>query len=63
MSWEELENIYGIKFKLGNGTFRPANEWLDDLYLRYTAQEIIELICAVMDNGEELFKDIFSHNK
>lgn len=61
MTWEQLEKQYGIKFKLEDGTFRPVNEWLDDLYLLFSPQEVIELINEIMENGQELFKNLLKH--
>ena len=63
MTWEELETLFSIKFKLEDGTFRPVNEWLDDLYLRFTQQDIETLIFVIMRHGDELFKDILTHKK
>ena len=30
--WKQIEEEYGIKFRLADGSFRPVNEWLDDIY-------------------------------
>ena len=40
VTWEVLEKVYDIKFRLENGEFRPVNEWLDDLYLRLNYNDI-----------------------
>ena len=63
MTWEELETLFGIKFKLEDGTFRPVNEWLDDLYLQFTKEDIETLMFVVMRHGEDLFKDLLFHHK
>lgn len=63
VTWEALEKVYGIKFRLENGEFRPVNEWLDDLYLRLSYNDTWLLMMTIMRNGESLFKDILSHNK
>ena len=63
MTWEELETLFGIKFKLEDGTFRPVNEWLDDLYLQFTKEDIETLMFVIMRHGEDLFKDLLFHHK
>ena len=63
MTWEDLEKTYKIKFKLEDGTFRPVNEWLDDIYLTMNYQDAWRLIETIMRNGDELFKDILFHHK
>lgn len=63
VTWEALEKVYGIKFRLENGEFRPVNEWLDDLYLRLSYNDTWLLMMTIMRNGESLFKDILSHHK
>ena len=63
MTWEELETLFGIKFKLEDGTFRPVNEWLDDLYLQFTKEDIETLMFVIMRHGEDLFEDLLFHYK
>ena len=63
MTWEELEEKFGIKFKLENGKFRPVNEWLDDLYLQFTKEDIETLMLVIMNHGEELFADLLVHHQ
>ena len=63
MTWEELETLFGIKFKLEDGTFRPVNEWLDDLYLQFTKEDIETLMLVIMRHGEDLFADLLFHHK
>lgn len=63
MTWEELETLFGIKFKLENGTFRPVNEWLDDLYLQFTKEDIETLMFVIVRYGENLFADLLTHSK
>lgn len=61
--WEALEKLFNIKFRLSSGEFRPVNEWLDDIYLKFNRQEMTALMDAVMLNGEDLFKDILIHQQ
>lgn len=63
MTWEQLETLFGIKFKLEDGTFRPVNEWLDDLYLQFTKEDIETLMFVIMHHGDDLFKDLLFHHK
>jgi hypothetical protein len=63
MTWEQLETLFGIKFKLEDGTFRPVNEWLDDLYLQFTKEDIETLMFVIMRHGDDLFKDLLFHHK
>ena len=63
ITWESLEKEYNIKFRLENGEFRPVNEWLDDLYLRMSYDEVLRLIMTIMNNGDSLFQDILFHQK
>lgn len=63
MTWEQLETLFGIKFKLEDGTFRPVNEWLDDLYLQFTKEDIETLMLVIMRHGDDLFKDLLFHHK
>ena len=63
MTWEQLEKEYNIKFKLEDGTFRPVNEWLDDIYLTMSYQDAWRLIETIMRNGDKLFEDILFHHK
>lgn len=64
MTWEDLEKKYNIKFRLQDGAFRPVNEWLDDIYLIMTADELYNLLLDLYTlYGEELFSDLISHHK
>lgn len=63
MSWQELEKKYKIKFILNDGTFRPVNEWLDDLYLLYTPEQVREILFDIMGNADELFCNILMHKE
>ena len=63
MTWEQLEKEYNIKFKLEDGTFRPVNEWLDDIYLTMNYDDAWRLIETIMRNGDKLFEDLLFHHK
>ena len=63
MTWEDLEKTYKIKFKLEDGTFRPVNEWLDDIYLTMNYDDAWRLVMTIMRNGDKLFSDILYHHK
>ena len=62
-AWSQLEEKYGIKFFLKNDTPRPVNEWLDDLYLRFTPKEIQNLITDIMNQGDILFSNLLKHKE
>lgn len=62
MTWEELEKMSGIKFKKEDGSFRPVDEWLDDLYIKKLPIEIDLLMAEIMDH-DELFSKILKHQK
>lgn len=62
-AWSEMEKKHGIKFFLKNDTPRPVNEWLDDLYLRFTPQEIIFIVMDVMAHGDVLFSNLLKHKE
>lgn len=63
VTWEQLEKEYNIKFKLEDGTFRPVNEWLDDIYLTMNYNDAWRLVMIIMRNGDKLFEDILLHHK
>ena len=62
ISWETLEKEFGIKFKLEDGSFRPVNEWLDDIYIQNPCrfEEMMEVIFL---HGDVLFADLIKHKK
>lgn len=60
--WDVLELKYNIKFKLDDGSFRPVNEWLDDLYLQCPSR-CLEMLEDIMLHGDELFKDLIKHKQ
>jgi hypothetical protein len=62
-AWSQLEEKYGIKFFLKNDTPRPVNEWLDDLYLRFTPKEIQNLMIDIMNQGDILFSNLLKHKE
>lgn len=62
LDWEDIEKITNIPIKLKNGDFRPVNEWLDDLYLNFNSQQIINFIELIMTH-DELFENILNHKK
>lgn len=61
--WEDLETKYNLKFKLKDGSFRPVNEWLDDLYLKFGAEEIGHLLSDIYQHGGDLFADVLTHKE
>ena len=63
MNWQELEKKYGIKFILNDGTFRPVHEWLDDLYLLYTPEQVREILFDIMENADQLFSNVLTHKE
>ena len=63
VTWEQLEKEYNIKFKLEDGTFRPVNEWLDDMYLTMNYDDAWRLVMTIMRNGDKLFEDLLFHHK
>lgn len=62
-AWSKLEEKYGIKFFLKNDAPRPVNEWLDDLYLRFTPKEIQNLMIDIMNEGDILFANLLKHKE
>jgi hypothetical protein len=62
-AWSEMEKRHGIKFFLKDDTPRPVNEWLDDLYLRFTPQEIIFIVMDIMAHGDILFSNLLKHKE
>ena len=60
-AWLSLEQKYGIRFVLKDGSFRPVNEWLDDLYLKLTPNEVKEMLMDILEKGDILFMDILKH--
>lgn len=62
-AWRKLEEKYGVKFFLKNDTPRPVNEWLDDLYLKFSPNEIQNLIMDIMNQGDILFADLLKHKE
>ena len=63
MTFEDLEERFGIKFYLNNGEPRPVDEWLDDLYLNFSGEQIWIIISTIIKNGDSLFKDILIHQQ
>ena len=62
-TWSQLEEKYGIKFFLKDDSPRPVNEWLDDLYLRFTSNEIQNIMMDIMNNGDILFSNLIKHKE
>lgn len=62
-AWRQLEEECGIKFFLKDDTPRPVNEWLDDLYLRFTGNEVQNLIMRIMNQGDVLFANLLKHKE
>ena len=62
-AWSQIEEKYGIKFFLKDDSPRPVNEWLDDLYLRFTPNEIQNIMMDIMNNGDILFSNLIKHKE
>lgn len=56
--WAELGQKLGISFIKIDGSFKPINEWLDDLYLQYTKEQAVEIIKYIYDHADVLFEDM-----
>lgn len=54
MTWETLEDKYGVKFKTEDGDFRTIDSWLEDLYIQ-APSVFEELTEEIFLNGDELF--------
>lgn len=55
MTWETLEEKYGVKFKTEDGNFRTIDSWLEDLYIQAPSM-FEELTEEIFLNGDELFQ-------
>ena len=62
-AWNEIEKKYGVKVFLKNDRPRPVTEFLDDLYIKLTPDEIKNLVMEVMNNGELLFSNLLKHSE
>ena len=60
--WKRIEEEYGIKFKLADGSFRPVNEWLDDIYLQNPTR-FEEMMEDIFIYGDILFADLIEHKE
>jgi hypothetical protein len=54
MTWETLEEKYGVKFKTEDRNFRTIDSWLEDLYIQ-APSVFEELTEEIFLNGDELF--------
>lgn len=63
MTFQEIEKTFNICFTLKDGSFRPVNEWLDDLYLKFTVEQALVIVRLILSNGEQLFADIRRHQQ
>lgn len=63
VAWNEFEEKYGVKVFLKDGTFRPMNEWLDDLYLKFTTVQALYIVEQILMNGDIFFADIRRHRE
>lgn len=61
--WLQLGEEYGIEFFLRDGSFRPVNEWLDDLYLKFTTDQALAIIGVILQNGNLFFSDLTKHRQ
>lgn len=57
MTQKEFEEKYGLKFKdsIDEALFFSV---LDDLYLKFPKEQVIDIIIAFYDNADEIFNDI-----
>lgn len=55
--WDKLGKQCGLSFRKPDGTFKPVNEWLDDLYLQYTSEQIFNIVDCIFEKAEMLFED------
>lgn len=62
ISWKTIEEEFGIKFRLADGSFRPVNEWLDDIYLQNPSR-FLEMMEQIFVNGDTLFADLTTHKE
>jgi hypothetical protein len=60
-TWSYFEDKYGIKFFLHDDSPRPVNEWLDDLYLRFTPEQAGQIVQEIVAQGDNLFTFITKH--
>lgn len=67
MNWQDIENKYGVSFVFINNEgleeIKPVDEWLDDVYLRLTADQALCLMRDIYDNAAELFKYYIAHEE
>lgn len=61
--WLQLGEEYGIEFFLQDGSFRPVNELLDDLYLKFTTDQALKIIEIILQNGDLFFADLIKHQQ
>lgn len=57
MTQKEFEEKYGLKFKdsIDEALFFSV---LDDLYLKFPKEQVIDMITAFYDNADNIFNDI-----
>ena len=57
MTQKEFEEKYGLKFKdtIEEVLFFSV---LDDLYLKFTKEQVIDMISVFYDNADDIFNDI-----
>lgn len=54
MDWDFLEQHFGIRFKNEDGSFRPINEWLKDVWVQCPSL-FKEMMETIFTHGDELF--------
>lgn len=57
MTQKEFEEKYGLKFKdaIDEVLFFSV---LDDLYLKFTKEQVIDMMTVFYDNADDIFNDI-----
>ena len=60
MNWLDIVKKYGVDFAYenanGNIEIKPVDDWLDDVYLRFSREQAASLMKDIYDNGETLFQ-------
>ncbi len=55
MTWEQLEEKYGVKFKSDDGSFKTVDAWLAEMYAE-NVSSFEQLTEEVFLNGDDLFE-------
>ena len=62
-AWSKIEKKYGVKLFLKNDRPRPVTEFLDDLYIKLTPDEINSMMMDIMSQGHLLFSNLLKHSE